>query len=205
MWTWFLPALQVARRWIAEGRIGRIRHIKADFGYPLLPFDESRREYDSTLAGGCLLEMGVYQLRWPGCSSSRSRCLYKSWRGTRRMASRTMSRCCSNMPPARRRWEHLSRQAAELGLCDCWRGSTATSRFPISGAHANACFIDWTNALIISMTVVPRWDSTMRGRRSGADILQAKTESAIVPWSASLKFQDHIERVRSSITFDVEN
>ncbi len=39
----------------------------------------------------------------------------------------------------------------------------------------------------------------------GADILQGKTESAIVPWSASLKFQAHIERVRSSITFDVEN
>ncbi len=62
MWTYFLPAIQVARRWVAEGRIGRIRHIKADFGYPLLPFDATRREYDATLAGGCLLEMGIYPI-----------------------------------------------------------------------------------------------------------------------------------------------
>ncbi len=62
MWTYFLPAIQVARRWVSEGRIGRIRHIKADFGYPLLPFDANRREYDATLAGGCLLEMGIYPI-----------------------------------------------------------------------------------------------------------------------------------------------
>lgn len=59
MWTWFLPAVRRARQWVAEGRIGRIRHLKADFGYPL-PYDPERREYDSRLAGGCLLEMGVY-------------------------------------------------------------------------------------------------------------------------------------------------
>ena len=39
----------------------------------------------------------------------------------------------------------------------------------------------------------------------GSDILLAKAESAIVPRSSSLRFQAHIERVRSSITFDVEN
>lgn len=59
MWTYFLPAIQKAQQWIKEGRIGKLKHIKADFGYPL-PFDENLREYNTELAGGCLLEMGIY-------------------------------------------------------------------------------------------------------------------------------------------------
>ena len=60
MWTYFLPAIRKALEWVREGRIGRLRQVKADFGYPLLPFDPQRREYDAELAGGCLLEMGIY-------------------------------------------------------------------------------------------------------------------------------------------------
>ncbi|MDO3381320.1 Gfo/Idh/MocA family protein [Gilvimarinus algae] len=60
MWTYFLPAIKKALAWVADGRIGKIKHIKADFGYPQRPYDASRREYDKSLAGGCLLEMGVY-------------------------------------------------------------------------------------------------------------------------------------------------
>jgi predicted dehydrogenase len=60
MWTWFLPAIAKAQEWVAEGRIGALRHLKADFGYPQLPFDAERREYNADLGGGCLLEMGIY-------------------------------------------------------------------------------------------------------------------------------------------------
>lgn len=59
MWTWFLPAIRKAKQWVDEGRIGKIRHVKSDFGYPI-PFSNDRREYDNRLAGGCLLEMGIY-------------------------------------------------------------------------------------------------------------------------------------------------
>lgn len=66
MWTHFLPAIRKAQEWISTGKLGQIRHIKVDFGYPQLPFDPSRREYDAELAGGCMLEMGVYpvSLAW---------------------------------------------------------------------------------------------------------------------------------------------
>lgn len=60
MWTYFLPAIQKAQQWVNEGRIGKLRQIKADFGYPQLPYDPTRREYDVAMAGGCLLEMGIY-------------------------------------------------------------------------------------------------------------------------------------------------
>lgn len=60
MWTYFLPAVRQALQWVQAGRIGRLRQVQADFGYPQLPFDAQRREYAAELGGGCLLEMGVY-------------------------------------------------------------------------------------------------------------------------------------------------
>jgi predicted dehydrogenase len=59
MWTWFLPAVRKAKEWVDAGRIGRLRHIRADFGYPL-PYSPDSRAYNADLAGGCLLDMGVY-------------------------------------------------------------------------------------------------------------------------------------------------
>lgn len=61
MWTYFLPAIQQAKLWLDEGRIGQLKHVKVDFGYPI-PFNAQGREYNPQLAGGCLLDMGIYPL-----------------------------------------------------------------------------------------------------------------------------------------------
>ena len=61
LWTYFLPAVIKAKQWFDEGRIGKIKHIKADFGYPMA-YDPNKRVYNKALAGGCLLDMGIYPL-----------------------------------------------------------------------------------------------------------------------------------------------
>ena len=61
MWTWHLPAIQAAKAWVAEGRIGRLVHVKVDFGYPI-PYAPDLREYDPKDAGGVLREMGIYSV-----------------------------------------------------------------------------------------------------------------------------------------------
>ena len=61
MWTWFLPAVKKAKEWVVQGRIGTIRHIHASFGYPL-DYDPEHRGYNPDLAGGVLLDMGIYPL-----------------------------------------------------------------------------------------------------------------------------------------------
>lgn len=62
MWTWFLPAIRQALDWFEKGAIGGLRHIKSDFGYPLLPFAADRREYNAELGGGVVPEMGIYPI-----------------------------------------------------------------------------------------------------------------------------------------------
>ena len=59
MWTYFLPAILKAQEWVTEGKIGAIKHVKADFGNPV-PFEPASRMYNPELAGGALLDMGIY-------------------------------------------------------------------------------------------------------------------------------------------------
>ena len=59
MWTYFLPAIRQAQRWVNQGEIGELLHVKAEFGYPV-PYSPEGREYDIELAGGCLYDMGIY-------------------------------------------------------------------------------------------------------------------------------------------------
>lgn len=59
LWTYFLPALQRAKTWLEEGRIGALKIIQADFGFHM-PFDPEGRLFNPALAGGALLDIGVY-------------------------------------------------------------------------------------------------------------------------------------------------
>ncbi len=61
MWSYFMPVIQQAKDWVTSGRLGKLCHVKADFGFPL-PYSPDLREYDNRLAGGCLLEMGIYPI-----------------------------------------------------------------------------------------------------------------------------------------------
>ena len=61
MWTRFLPGLIRVKEMIDEGRIGRIRLLKADFGINV-PFDPNHRLYNRELIGGSLLDLGIYPL-----------------------------------------------------------------------------------------------------------------------------------------------
>ncbi len=59
MWTRFLPAIVKVRELLAEGVIGEVRMLNADFGFRT-EFNPKGRLFDPTLGGGALLDVGVY-------------------------------------------------------------------------------------------------------------------------------------------------
>ena len=61
MWTRFLPGIVRIREWIAEGRIGRVKQLYADFGYSGTT-DPNHRILNPHLAGGALLDVGIYPI-----------------------------------------------------------------------------------------------------------------------------------------------
>lgn len=60
MWAWFIPAVVDLKARLAAGVIGRVVTIDADFGLRLDDPDGRHRRID--LAGGALLDLGIYPL-----------------------------------------------------------------------------------------------------------------------------------------------
>ena len=61
MWTRFLPGTDVLRQLLADGALGQIDTVLADHGQ-WFPFDPGHRLFAPQLAGGALLDLGVYPL-----------------------------------------------------------------------------------------------------------------------------------------------
>ncbi|NLN04671.1 MAG: Gfo/Idh/MocA family oxidoreductase [Clostridiaceae bacterium] len=59
MWTRFFPAIKKVREWLDEGEIGKVHHVTADFGFAAKENPASRL-FNPELAGGSLLDVGVY-------------------------------------------------------------------------------------------------------------------------------------------------
>ena len=61
MWMRFIPLILELQRRIDRGEIGEIRMIQADFGFRA-PFQPESRLFNPELAGGALLDIGIYPL-----------------------------------------------------------------------------------------------------------------------------------------------
>lgn len=62
LWSRFNPAIQKAKQWVEEGRIGDPKFLYAEFSFYRLNIDSSHRLMDPKKGGGVLLDLGVYPL-----------------------------------------------------------------------------------------------------------------------------------------------
>ncbi len=60
LWSRFIPAIAKAKEIIDSGTIGDIRYIHADFAFFALDRDQEGRLLNPALAGGSLLDIGIY-------------------------------------------------------------------------------------------------------------------------------------------------
>ena len=66
VWTRFLPIYAVVAQWLQEKAIGELHGMQSSFCFPA-PFDPAGRLFSPALAGGALLDIGIYNLsvtRW---------------------------------------------------------------------------------------------------------------------------------------------
>ena len=61
VWTRFLPSYAVLGRWLREQAIGPLHTIQSSFCFPD-DYDATSRNYAPELAGGSLLDLGIYNL-----------------------------------------------------------------------------------------------------------------------------------------------
>ena len=61
VWTRFMPIYKQISTWVSEGKIGKVGTIQASFGINV-PFDAAHRLFAPELAGGALLDLGIYPI-----------------------------------------------------------------------------------------------------------------------------------------------
>jgi predicted dehydrogenase len=66
LWTRFLPIYAQVHEWLRSGAIGKVNAIQSSFCFPI-PYDPTSRLFNAALAGGALLDIGIYNVamtRW---------------------------------------------------------------------------------------------------------------------------------------------
>ena len=198
MWTWFLPAVIQAKSWLDSGRIGKLRHVRAELGYPVRYRPESRM-FDPDLAGGCLLDMGVYPIA-----------IARYFTGRSPNEIQVLSRRAQNGVE--------DDIAMQFNYDDCVASLAATFRCKLpnttyligSEGHIEMP-LGWGASdahLYVAENRVESYNDQRRGsglefeiQAVSDDILLGRKQSKVVPHAASLAFQQTMDRVRAKFSF----
>ena len=196
MWTWFLPAVRKAKEWVDSGRIGELRHIKAELGYPK-PYDSHSRLYDPSLAGGCLLDMGIYPIAIARYFTEKSP-----------DAIHVVSRHAPNGvdDDVAMLFNYDNRIAT---LATSFRCKLPNTAYIIGTEGYIAMPHGWSARECQLFVMHDQVDEFVDGRRGSGfefqiasvsdDIMQGRKESAVVTHAASLAFQQDMDRVREML------
>ena len=193
MWTWYLPAVRKAKEWVDSGRIGELRHIKAELGYPK-PYDPRSRLYDPSLAGGCLLDMGIYPI-------AIARFFTENAPDTIHVVSRHAPNGVDDDVAMLFNYDNCI-----ATLATSFRCKLPNTAYIIGTEGYIAIPHGWSARECHLYAMHERIDSFTDNRRGSGfefqieavsnDILQGRKESAVVTHAASLAFQQDMDRVR---------
>ena len=199
MWTYFLPAIKKAQEWVGQGRIGRLRQVKADFGYPLLPYSPDRREFNAELGGGCLLEMGIYPvaLAWLFMQLEPENIhavAHKAPNGVEDdvtivfeyggQADGAVATLGTSFRSKLQNSAYIIGEEGYISIPDFWRaGECSLYHLDTRIDH----FLDDRSSLGFNYETVAAND----------DILAGRQQNSIMPWASSLRFQEHMSRIKA--------
>ena len=199
MWTYFLPAIQKAQEWVRQGRIGKLRQVKADFGYPQLPYDPDRREYNAGLAGGCLLEMGIYPVALALLFMQKDPLdmkvvAHKAPNGVEddvvmvfdygEDSESAVATLGTSFRSKLQNWAYIIGEEAYIAIPDFWRASEC-SLFELDTRIDH--FDDGRTSLGFNYETIA----------SNEDILAGRQQNSIMPWDTTVRLQQHMASVRA--------
>lgn len=197
VWTRFLPVYQDVRNWLDNGLIGDVKLMTSTFGFRA-PFNPQDRLFNPDLAGGALLDIGVYTLsvsQWVKRKHSSSFHVgaQMSPTGVDAMTSITLKYD-----------DHSISQMTVSFLVD------ASNEFMIYGDKGSICikspFWSATQAVLICDTQTEKADRPFISTGFEYEIQEAQDcfskgllESSEIPWSDTLATMETMDSIRSDI------
>jgi dihydrodiol dehydrogenase / D-xylose 1-dehydrogenase (NADP) len=199
MWTYFLPALHKAKAWLDSGRIGALRLVQADFGFAM-PYQPEGRLFNPALAGGSLLDLGVYTIAFAGYFAGHKpdQIVASGIIGKTGVDETTavalkydsvMASLTTSITTRLRNSALLFGDAGHIELPYFWKGGSATL---YNGEH------DVVETFNDDRTT---WGYDFEIKHATDAILQGALESDIVPHAVSNSLQELMTEVRRQIGF----
>lgn len=198
MWTRFLPGQVLARHVLASGLFGEPRYVRADHYQPISDVPRLARP---DLAGGALLDLGVYPVSW-----------IHSLLGAPERVDAV---------------GHLTEAGVDLdeGVTLSYPGATGVAASGMDARSATSGEVDATGGRIVwaqqfyrptplrvvvdgeggKARVDAVWDATLPGgfQLQAAEVARCvaagRTESATVPWSTTLEVMEILDAVRGRL------
>ncbi len=64
MWTWFSDTALSVKKWVQNGKTGKVKHVEIYHAFPGLSKKADSRVRDPMTAGGALLDIGIYPITY---------------------------------------------------------------------------------------------------------------------------------------------
>ncbi len=195
IWTRFLPGQRLAQRLVDSGALGQVRHVQATHFQSLLHVERMVRP---ELAGGALLDLGVYPLSFIHALLGAP--LSQSVVGRLSTEGLDLGEVCAL------RYDGLSAVAASGMDCAGRNGAE------VIGSEARLT-IDrqFYRPVPVSLARGPRdatsttWDAHLPGgfqleaAEAARCIKNGRTQSDIMPWSATIEVMEMMDEVRAAL------
>ena len=199
MWTWFLPAIRQAKEWVDAGRIGKLVRVQSDFGYPQA-YDPNGRLYSTELAGGCLLDLGVYPVAFTALFTNADPLNVEvvsrhAPNGVDDDIAATfeypdiVATLGASFRAKLKNWGYVIGEEGYIAIPNFW--------------CATECQL-WVLDDMVDRFVDDRETNGFNFQIDAVnqDLANHRKESAVVPLAASLKFQQHMDLIRSKFQTD---
>ena len=198
MWSRFPPLMYKLREILSSGQIGDIRTLQADFGFCPPTRDPNGRLFNLELAGGSLLDIGIYPVSLASMVMGRPESFVSDWNcgptGVDEQASLIFKYKNGSMALLHSSLESQTRQEAFLSGTEgnilihkqCWKPQKMTIDFLPSGKTD-----------IMEMPFEGN-GFTYEAEAFGKLMLSDKKESPIMPLDESLEIIKLMDEIRSS-------
>jgi dihydrodiol dehydrogenase / D-xylose 1-dehydrogenase (NADP) len=196
MWTPFLPPIIKALEWIAQGKIGEVQLIKADLGF-VLDSNPKGRQYNPELAGGALLDVGIYPLTM----------------------GRIVAQCGVESYHVRARMSKTGIDESNTIQIIYKNGMQGQFASAINARYKNDAFICGTTGMVIisefhmtrkAILETPKYQETFTDQRDTNgynyeaqavtdNLLDKQTQNRMMPWSKSMELLELMDSLRKEI------
>lgn len=196
MWTRFAPATAAARRLVAGGAIGEVRMVQASIG-ARMAYDPAGRLFAPELAGGALLDVGVYPVAFAsmvlGEFTSLTAQAHKAPTGVDSQVAMT-----------------VTGPGGTLGLLGCSIETPIPRRADIVGTRGSIALTDWfcPTALVLHRDGAEPEPMDFPHRANGFEyeveevhrcLRAGRRQSPLMDWQESLRIARTLDAVRERI------